>query len=90
MLFFSGKYSTVEAPVCLHSHTWVTGLAMLSNWDSLLLKTGLGHPSSRHDIALPERWERAYTVLKVLKDLLMPLVRILEENVNQGFHYKYV
>lgn len=39
------------------------------------------------DIALPVRLERAFTVLKVLKDLLMPLVRISEENVNQGFHY---
>lgn len=63
----------------------------LSNWHSLLLKTGFGHPPTRDDIAfLPVRWERASTLLKVLKDLLMPLVRISEENVNQGFHYKYV
>lgn len=68
----------------------MTGLATLFNWDSLLLKTGFGHPPTWDDIALPVRWERASTVLKVLKDLLMPLVRISEENVNQDFHYEYV
>lgn len=51
----------VEAPVCLHFRTQATGLATLSNWDSLLLKTGLGHPPTQDDIALPVRWERAFS-----------------------------
>lgn len=84
MLFF-GKCSAVEAPVCLCSHTCVTGLATLSSWDSLLLKTEFGHLLTLDDIALPVRWERASTVLKVLKDLLMPLARLSEEMLIRAF-----
>ena len=91
LMRFFGKYSAVEALLCLsvllRSHTQVTGLTPLSDWDFLLLKTGFGY-LGWHCIA--SKVGEGIHGAQGFKRLINATVKISEENVNQGFRYEHI